>query len=307
MEQYQVGKLLKEYRKRKNISQEELCGTTCAVSTLSRIERGEQVPDRKLIQIFFERLGMSVPPLDIPMNKIDFERYNLEVQIQNMVAAGNYTILELLEKYNSYDDKMNRFELQFFKFYTAVYELRNNKKTNYEVLQHFCDAMNLTIAGFNSDSDLNNYLFSNIEILILVNLSITEYFCGQEAKAITRMEFLKKYFDNNEVEEKLKSQLYLLFLFHLSNWYGQSGNNQKAYEYADEGIKYCNLYGSLSLFPYFVFNKGYALAEKGLMEEGKSYIKNSFDIMKLLGKEIDIQNGIEEVNNKFGFDFSLRF
>ena len=54
-------------------------------------------------------------------------------------------------------------------------------------------------------------------------------------------------------------------------------------------------------------NKGYALAEKGLMEEGKSYIKNSFDIMKLLGKQEDIQKGIEEVNNKFGFDFSLRF
>ena len=43
------------------------------------------------------------------------------------------------------------------------------------------------------------------------------------------------------------------------------------------------------------------------MEEGKSYIKNSFDIMKLLGKQEDIQKGIEEVNNKFGFDFSLRF
>ncbi|MCR4736199.1 MAG: helix-turn-helix domain-containing protein [Treponema sp.] len=303
MEQYQVGKLLKEYRKRKNISQEELCGTTCAVSTLSRIESGTQVPDRKLIQVFFERLGMSVPPLDIPMNKTDFERYNLEIQISTKISNNDYEIAELLNLYASFKQQMTVLEKQFYEYASAVYEMRHYYD-NKLVLQHFCDAITLTIKDFTLEINLESYLFSQRELFILNNIAITEYYMGFHKKAIARMEFLKNYFDIHDIAEKEKAVSYKYFLFHLSNWYGTEGNSQKSLEFADEGIQICNRYGGLHLYPYLVFNKGYALAELGQKEEGKNYIKMAFDMMNLLGFKKDLEYGMENVKKTFGFDYT---
>ncbi len=42
MDAYIIGKLIKEFCVRKGHSQEELCYGLCAVSTLSRIESGNQ-------------------------------------------------------------------------------------------------------------------------------------------------------------------------------------------------------------------------------------------------------------------------
>lgn len=46
MKTYIVGGVIKEFRIRYNISQEELCDGLCAVSTLSRIESGKQISGR---------------------------------------------------------------------------------------------------------------------------------------------------------------------------------------------------------------------------------------------------------------------
>jgi transcriptional regulator with XRE-family HTH domain len=53
MEQYLIGKTIKEFRLRNNLSQEKLAGTTCAVSTLSRIENGDQILGWKLVEALY--------------------------------------------------------------------------------------------------------------------------------------------------------------------------------------------------------------------------------------------------------------
>lgn len=44
METYRIGEIIREQRNRRNISQEELCFGICSVTTLSRIENGNQKP-----------------------------------------------------------------------------------------------------------------------------------------------------------------------------------------------------------------------------------------------------------------------
>lgn len=67
MENYLIGNVLKEYRTRLKISQEDLCLDLCAVSTLSRIESGTQIPGRKLIEALFSRMGIS---RSVPITKV---------------------------------------------------------------------------------------------------------------------------------------------------------------------------------------------------------------------------------------------
>jgi len=57
---YNIGKTIREYRTRKKISQEDLCYNICSVSSYSRIERGEQIPEKKTIEAITSRLGITI-------------------------------------------------------------------------------------------------------------------------------------------------------------------------------------------------------------------------------------------------------
>ena len=98
MEAYIVGGIIKEFRLRFNISQEELCDGLCAVSTLSRIESGKQITGRKLIEALFSRMGLRPHTSAIPMSKIDLKRENIEYRKPK-------EILKDLKKLNALYDK----------------------------------------------------------------------------------------------------------------------------------------------------------------------------------------------------------
>ena len=61
MDNYLLGNLIREYRERAGISREELAGDFCAVSTLMRIESGEEIPGRTLANELCSTLGL-IPP-----------------------------------------------------------------------------------------------------------------------------------------------------------------------------------------------------------------------------------------------------
>lgn len=96
MDYYQIGLILKEFRIRHNISQEELCFGLCATSTLSRIENGRVLPSRGLLETLFRRMGVQPPMEQIPMDKDEFRLYQLEIQIINEYVNGNYDFSRLL-------------------------------------------------------------------------------------------------------------------------------------------------------------------------------------------------------------------
>ena len=44
MREIPIGEYIKNYRRKREITQEELCSGICSVSTLSRLELGKQTP-----------------------------------------------------------------------------------------------------------------------------------------------------------------------------------------------------------------------------------------------------------------------
>ena len=96
---YFIGEILKEYRTRFEISQEELSFGLCAVLTLSRIEKGTQIPGRKLAEALFSK--MKTPSSTDPMSRLDFKRENPEHKIIGSIANGIFDIFATLEEYKS--------------------------------------------------------------------------------------------------------------------------------------------------------------------------------------------------------------
>ena len=276
METYIIGNILKEYRTRLKISQEDLCLDLCAVSTLSRIESGAQIPGRKLVEALFSRMGMNK---SVPLTKLDFQRENLEYEINDMVATGKFEIFDLLEEYRNCDDELNSLEKQFYLFYKTMAEdffAHNCEKA----LKNYEEAIKISIKDYEIGKIPNTRLLTKIELMILNNISRTQYFLGQKGSAIELMEFLRSYFEKGIMSEEEKAKNYPVILFNLENWYGNSDDDKKVIELCDIGIDMCIRYGKLSQFPFHIFNKGCSLVKLGQIELGKECISDSFIILK---------------------------
>ena len=287
METYIIGNILKEYRTRLKISQEDLCLDLCAVSTLSRIESGAQIPGRKLVEALFSRMGMNK---SVPLTKLDFQRENLEYEINDMVATGKFEIFDLLEEYRNCDDELNSLEKQFYLFYKTMAEdffAHNCEKA----LKNYEEAIKISIKDYEIGKIPNTRLLTKIELMILNNISRTQYFLGQKGSAIELMEFLRSYFEKGIMSEEEKAKNYPVILFNLENWYGNSDDDKKVIELCDIGIDMCIRYGKLSQFPFHIFNKGCSLVKLGKTEEGIKCLKQSMVILETMKEYDDIEHG----------------
>lgn len=298
MENFLIGNILREYRTRLNISQEELCFDLCAVSTLSRIESGMQVPGRKLIEALFSKMGIS---RSVPITKVDFQRENIEYKINDMIATGKFDIFDLLEEYKNCGEDLTFLEEQFYLFYKTMAEDFFNHDS-VKALENYVKALKLSIKDYELDKLPNARLLTKTELMILNNIARIKYFLNQKDKAIELMEFLKSYFEKGIMSEEEKAKNYPVILHDLENWYGMANQNEKVLELCNIGIDICIHYGKLTSFPYQIFNKGYALVKLGKLEEGKENLKLAFEIFKAVKANDDIEYGKKWLKENMNLD-----
>lgn len=300
---YPIGKMLHEYRTRKGISQEQLCGDILAVSTLARIERGERRPDRKTAEYLFTRLGLAAPEGLVPMTEEEYERFCIEVQIRRKMGEGVYDVKDLLESYRTIPKEMDVLEEQFYKLHYAIYANKNGLFNSEKSREMFIEAMKLSFKSYDINMDLTGHILSEIEIIILNNIADETYLLGEKENAIKLMMFLKDYLKNPLFESEIKTALYSMIVFNLTNWIGLAGQYKEALELAEEGIEFDTTHGRLNCFPLHIFNKGYCLAMMGRKEEGKEFIDLAYKNFEVMGKHDKVVQTASEVNRLFGFDF----
>ena len=289
---------MKEYRTRLNISQEDLCFDLCAVSTLSRIECGERVPGRKLLEALFSRMGVS---RSVSITKTEFQRENLEFKINDMVAHDDFEIFDLLEEYKNCSENMAELERQFYLFFKTMAEDYFNHNCE-KAVKNYEEALKISVKDYALGKIPNARLLTKTELLILNNISRTQYFFGQKDEAIELMEFLRSYFEKGIMSEEEKAKNYPVILFNLENWYGMKNEDEKVIELCDIGIDVCIRYGKLSNFPYQIFNKGCSLIKLGKIEEGKNYLTDSLIILNRMKKYDDVTYGKKWIKNEFDID-----
>lgn len=300
---YPIGKMLHEYRTRKGISQEQLCGDILAVSTLARIERGERRPDRKTAEYLFTRLGLDAPEGLVPMTDDEYERFCLEMQIGRKISSGMHDIKNLLERYRNSTKKLKTLEEQFFQTFYALYENSEEGVEHYVTRDKLVKALQLTLKDYSLDMNLEGHLFSETEIIILNNIARETYDSGDKEIGIKQMTFLKNYLSNPNFENKLKDRLYTMIIFNLTNWIGLAGRYNEALELAEEGIAFDSTHGNLIYFSFHVFNKGFALAMLGQKSEGKEFIDLAYRNFEVMGRHDRVVQTAAAVNRLFGFDF----
>lgn len=283
MEFQYTGRIIKEFRTRKGLNQEklaELC--LCSVTTISRVETGIQLPSRSLVDMIFQKLGYTSHANSALTTNVEFQRYLIEKQMSKLVSQGNHSIADLLNSYKELAEDMSVLERQAYLFYSAVYDTEHEiPKEN--VLAKYNEALNLTFEDYwkiQKSKDREIFLTQN-ELLIIANIAIEKYALGLKDEAISIMEDLKEYYEKNFVDEEEIEKHFAVVLLSLGNWYDDKGEQEKALEMCEQGIRY----GSKASLPVFITSKGYCLYKIGKKEDGISMIKNGAKLLEYLHQE----------------------
>ncbi len=100
MEFYNLGIIIKELRKKKNMSQSELCHGICSQSQISKIEKGIIYPSSILLYQLSERLGID-PNYIFTLTKNKKIKYieNVKCVMRDCVKQKQYNELyEIVKK-----------------------------------------------------------------------------------------------------------------------------------------------------------------------------------------------------------------
>ncbi|MBP5158287.1 MAG: helix-turn-helix transcriptional regulator [Treponema sp.] len=298
MEYIKAGQFIRELRKRKGMSQEELCMGLCEPPTMSKIEKGRQYPNKKLLDALLVRLQEQAE-LQVPLSAVDFERAQIEREAVSRIANREYDIMELAARYRECSPMMNNHEQQFYRLAQALY-LAGIEKNWTVALDAFETAIRLTMPNYTVGTDINANMLTSMEFTILNNIAICLWFLNQKDEAIDLMEQLYEILDTYEMDREEYAKRLPMTAYNLSTWLGIRKEYKAALCVAEEGIECCIKYGKYASLGDLLYNKGFTLLCLGAAEQAKPILQRAFMHLLACNKTVSYGNLKKDLTDSFG-------
>lgn len=240
MEEMFIGDYIRKHRKALKLTQLKLSEGICDPVTISRIERGTQMPNRDLLNALFERLGLPSDRIFVALSEQELKISELQNKIITCNIArdtkkGLKYIDELRKIINENEDVINR---QFILYSRVVLGTQEGAYRFNEKLKMVMEAIRMTVPAF----DINNiceglYSINEIKIINLIGLIYSDN--GQHEKAADifsqLLNYIKKHF-----KEKVQSGGYLtMVMYNYSRELGLCGKYEESIRVANEAWGYC--------------------------------------------------------------------
>ena len=114
MECYEIGSVVRSARIRHGMTQEDLAFGICAVSTLSKIERGICSPKIGTFEALMERMGELPGRCILLVGEQELQRQRIQEEIALAIRLGNRMhLVQQLELYRELSRDNNRQEQQW--------------------------------------------------------------------------------------------------------------------------------------------------------------------------------------------------
>ena len=197
------GEYISNLRKEKDISLEQLSDGLCAISMLSRFERGEREPGKLLQNRFLTRLGVVPENYENFLYYDDYCRWEKRQGILRCILEENIEEAKLqLEKYRNKYKMQEALEEQFYLAMLAqIRRYEGAELRELEVL--FERALQLTVPEINSRSFRNRVL--SLEEL---NLLLEYRFCSCREFSLKFYENLLEYIERMEKTVLAKAKIF---------------------------------------------------------------------------------------------------
>ena len=207
MKRIKSGQIIYNVRTTLGVTQEELCYGLCSVSTLSKYETGERVPDSLLFYAFMQRLGKSADRVNIMISNQDAEYYEWKKDISDAIEAQKW---EEVKRKKNERERVNiiineGLENQYVAYLDALIALKDENNVS-----KFCEcitkAITYTIPSieeWNGESLISSNEF-NLILLCLYGKKKTQLVRNEEIKGV--FEKLERYVEKkiDDIFEKVK-------------------------------------------------------------------------------------------------------
>lgn len=288
MSRYLLGETVRGLRKKKGLSQEEVCEDDMDTSTLSRIERGERIPTGDIADKLHDRIDVPDGLVNRDISKEAYERSEIEVLIVRKMARGNYDTEPLIAEYCSSGEQLDTCEQQFYKAAAAI--TRFNKKTlsAEETLTSLEGAIRLTCSDFRTDAPPAMEFCTRTELFILFTMALAQWETAQHSTRSLQL--------SSQAEEKLNYVLLqtgmkqhdlfvtlylrLSVLATLSDWKRIERHYAQSLSFAEEGINLALSNGLLCNLGVLYYNKGFCLCAENADSKGRRYLDNALLLIK---------------------------
>ena len=325
---HSLCEIIKNTRESKGISQEELADSVLSVSSLSRLERGEQFPDMKIFMALFEKLKL---PTDLLMD-MHAQKYDLE-------------IVELVDEINA---AIRFSDVKKLRGIVSELKTKNKKEAYYKELSIYSEIVLKDLEGedvqilYNITKELVEQFITEFKpskirkaLLTRRQVAILNLFAGytvrveelerekeperekelegkeelekkknQKSQGVEIWKELRKYISSLDRYHSV-SKNYAGILYNLSANLGHRGHYEECLSISQEGIDICLKYDIFSAYPGLLENKGFALISLGNVENGQKIVEEACVIYHSRG-EIDKVRNTKNLAKTMGVEIVSR-
>lgn len=295
-----LGSVLKYYREKYEIMQDNLCDGICTSAVLSKVECGKKVVDSLVAEALLGRIGKTVLQFELLLNEEDYVLWKLREEIKKAEQKEDYIQAKLLlEKYHS---KMPQKSVhkQFYLLHGAKCKM-SDCASDEAICQMLYEALMLTKSNI-EETDV--YLCNPIEIEILI-LLYRYHFSKWENKDV-EVELSKILFlVENICSGRLKQEVGTQILWELISYEQKIGDYTRGIKYVDEAIVFLSQGRSLEYIAELHFVKAQMIEKLYMQSEEWEIEKRAcqreclmayhvFDIMAEEDKRKELENYCEE-------------
>lgn len=225
---YSTGIILKQCRKAKGITQEELCSGICTASALSQMENSKMEPSYVKFAAMMERMGEWPEAYDVFIGDKVYRIHELEREIQKCAYHRDYTSAKgYLKEYRKEIDLFPT-ETIYFQFYKMMEIICADRGfIRAHRVGELEDIIHMTVKEYGKKA-LNTLFLSCQEIQIINSIAISYGENGEREKAIRLLSELKTYMDEKFIGGREKLAIYSPVLLNRVKYLGLSEQYEEA-------------------------------------------------------------------------------
>ena len=300
MGQQYIGGIIKEFRKRKNLTQDDLCIGDLDTVTISRIENGHTMPQLGVIKQIFARLGLKTPMNMVSVTDEEYDKYILQEQIEE-AEKNDLDFLELLEKFKDNPVGMDAFDWQFYYSYKALC-LEKGQCDKAELLDLYLSAIKETLPSFSTDANFKkrNYYTSN-ELLCIYKIACLMLNTQNRKQAYKLFQFLFDYMQCENIDEDEKDKYFAVVILNLCKCKEEANVFEFALKLAEQGIDFLIEKDILDKLTDLLYIKAKMEIILGRSEASLKSLRPMFIILRYQKKQSQIDELRAELKNKYNY------
>lgn len=216
-----IGLLLFQERRRKNLSQGAVSNGICSVSVYSEYELGEKVPDFLTLSMLFERIGYYARGLTAYISKEEYAYWEWKAKCDQAMQNCQYEQVSelLLSNPNETVKKLNKKLVDQYTLFLEGVVAETVEKNYKKASDIYLEAYSMTVKNHGMSNNLAG--ISELKIYFCYLKSLLQSDENSKAVVEERAKTIIDFLEKQDIEEGLKVKILPLYV---SLWCSYSSN-----------------------------------------------------------------------------------